>query len=47
MWAVFGADGNELARGSLTRHPGEMSRKVTRNFESDFEKLLGEGWMSQ
>jgi len=47
MWAVFDASGNELARGSVTRHPGEMSWKVTRNFEADFEKLLGEGWMDR
>jgi len=47
MWAVFDADGNELARGSVTSHPGDMSWTVTRGFEADFEKLLGEGWMDR
>jgi len=47
MWGVFDADGKELARGSVTSHPGTMSRTVTRNFEADFEELLGEGWMDQ
>jgi hypothetical protein len=45
MWGVLDAEGNELARGSVTTHPGDMSWKVTRGFEADFEKLLGEGWM--
>ena len=47
MWAVFDAEGKELARGSVTTHPGDMSWKVTRGFEADFEKLLGEGWMDR
>jgi hypothetical protein len=47
MWAVFDARGTELARGSVTSHPGDMSWKVTRGFEADFEELLGEGWMDR
>jgi hypothetical protein len=47
MWGVFDADDQELARGSVTNHPGTMSWTVTRNFEADFEELLGEGWMDQ
>jgi hypothetical protein len=47
MWGVFDRDGNELARGSVTTHPGDMSWTVTRNFEADFEDLLGKGWMDQ
>jgi hypothetical protein len=45
MWGVYDADGNELARGSVTTHPGDMSWTVTRGFETDFAKLFGEGWM--
>jgi hypothetical protein len=44
---VFDANDNELARSSVTTHPGDMSWKVTRGFEADFEKLLGEGWMDR
>jgi hypothetical protein len=44
---VFDRDGNELARGSVTTHPGDMSWTVTRSFEADFEDLLGKGWMDQ
>jgi hypothetical protein len=47
MWAVYDADGKELARGSVTTHAGDMSWGVTRNFEADFEELLGEGWMDR
>lgn len=47
MWAVYDADSEELARGSLTTHPGDMSWTVTRNFEADFEDLLGKGWMDR
>ena len=47
MWGVFDADGKELARGSVTSHSGTMSWTVTRNFEADFDELLGEGWMDQ
>lgn len=47
MWGVFDADDKELARGSVTNHPGTMSWTVTRNFETDFEELLGEGWMDR
>ena len=47
MWGVFDADDKELARGSMTSHSGTMSSTVTRNFESDFEELLGEGWMDR
>jgi hypothetical protein len=47
MWGVYDADGRELARGSLTTHPGDMSWTVTRNFEADFENLLGKGWMDR
>ncbi len=45
MWAVYDADGIELARGSVTTHPGDMSWTVTRGFEADFEDLFGKGWM--
>jgi hypothetical protein len=45
MWGVFDADDKELARGSVTNHSRTMSWTVTRNFEADFEELLGEGWM--
>ena len=45
VWVLKGADGNELARGGLTKHPGDMSLKVTRAFEEAFESELGEGWM--
>jgi hypothetical protein len=47
MWGVFDADDKELARGSVTNHPGPMSWTVTRNFEADFKQLLGEGWMDR
>lgn len=47
MWGVYDADGTELARGSLTTHPGDMSWTVTRGFEADFEDLLGKGWMDR
>lgn len=47
MWAVYDADGIELARGSVTTHPGDMSWKVTRGFEADFEDLFGKGWMNR
>ena len=47
MWGVFDINDKELARGSVTNHPGTMSWTVTRNFESDFEQLLGEGWMDR
>jgi hypothetical protein len=47
IWAVYDEDGNELARGSVTSHPGDMSWKVTRGFEADFEELLGGGWMDR
>jgi hypothetical protein len=47
MWAVFDAENNELARGSVTTHPGDMSWTVTRSFEADFEELLGKGWMDR
>lgn len=47
MWGVYDSGGNELARGSLTTYSGDMSKTVTSNFEADFEKLLGEGWMDR
>ena len=47
MWGVFDINDKELALGSVTNHPGTMSWTVTRNFESDFEQLLGEGWMDR
>lgn len=47
MWAVYDANGNELARGSVPTHARDMSWPVTRNFEADFEDLFGEGWMDQ
>lgn len=39
MWGVYDANGKELARGSLTSHPGDMSWIVTRSFEADFVDL--------
>jgi hypothetical protein len=45
MWAVYDAAGTELARGTVTNHPGDMSWTVTRSFEADFEDLFGKGWM--
>jgi len=45
MWAVYDTAGTELARGSVTTHPGDMSWTVTRGFEADFEDLFGKGWM--
>jgi hypothetical protein len=47
MWGVYDANGLELARSSLTTHPGDMSWTVTRSFEADFEDLLGKGWMDR
>jgi len=47
VWVLKGADGEELARGALTKHPGDMSPRVTRNFEKAFESELGEGWMEE
>jgi hypothetical protein len=47
MWAVYDAVGTELARGSVTTHPGDMSWTVTRGFEADFEDLFGKGWMGR
>jgi hypothetical protein len=47
MWAIYDKEGSELARGSVTNHPGDMSWTVTRGFENDFAPLLGEGWMDQ
>ncbi len=47
MWAVYDADGKELARGSVTTHPGDMSWTVTRGFEADFEGIFGKGWMDR
>ena len=47
MWGVYDAGGSELARGSLTTHPGDMSWTVTRSFVADFEDLLGKGWMDR
>ena len=46
-WVLKNAKGEELARGGLTKHPGDMSKKVTRNFEKAFESEFGEGWMEQ
>jgi hypothetical protein len=43
MWGLFDRDDNELARGSVTTHPGDMSWIVTKNFED----RLGKGWMDQ
>jgi hypothetical protein len=47
MWGVYNANGNELARSSVTTHPGDMSWTVTRGFEQDFEDLFGKGWMER
>jgi hypothetical protein len=47
MWAVYDADGTELARSTVTAHPGDMSWTVTRGFEADFEDLFGKGWMDR
>jgi hypothetical protein len=47
MWVVLDAAGTELARGSVTTHPGDRSWTVSRSFEEDFEVLLGEGWMDR
>ena len=47
MWAVYDAVGTEMARGSVTTHPGDMSWTVTRGFEADFEDLFGKGWMDR
>jgi hypothetical protein len=47
MWAVYDATGKELARSSVTTHPGDMSWTVTRGFETDFEDLFGKGWMDR
>ena len=47
IWGVYDAAGEELARGSVTTHPGDMSWTVTRGFEQDFEDLLGKGWMDR
>jgi hypothetical protein len=45
VWALCDSQGTEVARGALTRHPGEMSWAVTRAFEDAFHEVLGEGWM--
>jgi len=47
VWALCDEEGNELARGGVTKHPGDMSWKVTRAFEEAFEHLLAEGWMDR
>jgi len=47
MWGVFDSDGKELARSSVTTHPGDMSWTVTKGFEQDFEGLFGKGWMDR
>lgn len=47
IWALMDDTGNEIARGGLTKHPGDMSWTVTRSFEEAFEKILGEGWMDR
>ena len=47
VWALHDADGDEVARGAVTKHPGEMSWAVTRAFEEAFERVLGEGWMDR
>ena len=47
MWGIYDAVGKELARGSVTTHPSDMSWTVTRAFEQDFEDLLGKGWMDR
>lgn len=47
IWGIYGAHGQQLAQGSVTMHPGDMSWTVTRSFEADFEDLLGKGWMDQ
>lgn len=47
IWAIYDKEGIELARGSVTTHPGDMSWTVTRGFENDFAPRLGEGWMDQ
>jgi hypothetical protein len=47
VWALYDEEGNELARGGVTKHSGDMSWKVTRTFEKAFEQLLAEGWMDQ
>src|SRR5258708_7399960 len=47
VWALYNRQGAEVARGALTKHPGEMSWAVTRTFEEAFQKVLGEGWMDR
>lgn len=47
VWALYDEEGNELARCGVTKHPGDMSWKVTRAFEEAFEHLLAEGWMDR
>jgi hypothetical protein len=47
VWALHDEEGNELARGGVTKHSGDMSWKVTRAFEEAFEHLLAEGWMDR
>jgi hypothetical protein len=47
IWGVYDAEGEVLARSSVTTHPGDMSWTVTRGFEQDFEDLFGKGWMDR
>ena len=47
VWAIHDSQGTEIARGALTKHPGEMSWAVTRSFENAFQHVLGEGWMDR
>ena len=47
VWALYDKEGSELARGTVTVHPGDMSWKVTRAFEEAFESVLVEGWMDE
>lgn len=47
VWALQDSEGKEVARGGLTKHPGDMSTKVTCNFEAAFEGEFGEGWMER
>jgi hypothetical protein len=47
VWALYDGQGAEIARGALTKHPGEMSWAVTRSFEEAFQEVLGEGWMDR
>lgn len=46
-WALYDAEGRELARSLVPGHAGDLSMTVIRSIERAFQPWLGEGWLDQ